>query len=115
MHVEIHVVRSKDRTTVAETTDQVNAGSDRKVSEYTVCGVWTSHGAQADPSPPRWAREYQNWTSEQWRKLAWSDEFSKFKVLTWPQDISPIKPLCVMMCRTNKSNHSRPHVRYYRT
>ncbi|MCJ8732479.1 hypothetical protein PDJAM_G00211810 [Pangasius djambal] len=39
-----------------------------------------SQSAPADPCPQlkriqwSWAREHQNWTTEQWRKVAWSDE-----------------------------------------
>ncbi|KAK3560711.1 hypothetical protein QTP86_014737, partial [Hemibagrus guttatus] len=48
------VVRSNRWATVAQTAEEVNAGSDRKLQQ--------------------WAREHQNWTTEQWKKVAWSDE-----------------------------------------
>jgi len=38
--IDACVVRSNRRATVAQIAQEVNAGSDRKVSEYTVCCVW---------------------------------------------------------------------------
>ena len=50
------VVRSNRRATGAQTTEKVNAGSDRKVSEHTVhlslLRMGTGQGARADPCPP---------------------------------------------------------------
>ncbi|KAK3549263.1 hypothetical protein QTP70_034455 [Hemibagrus guttatus] len=64
------VVRSNRRGTVAQIAEKVNAGSDGKVQ--------TAQGARADPC----ACEHQNWTTEQWKKVAWSDE-SCFFYITW--------------------------------
>ncbi|KAK3553071.1 hypothetical protein QTP86_031172 [Hemibagrus guttatus] len=43
-------MRSNRRATVAQIAEEVNTGSDRK------------------------EREHQNWTTEEWKKVAWSDE-----------------------------------------
>ncbi|ROI15445.1 hypothetical protein DPX16_12997 [Anabarilius grahami] len=53
----VRVVRSNRRATVAQIAPEVNAGSDRKVSEYTVHHSLlrmgqTSQGAHGDPCPP---------------------------------------------------------------
>ncbi|KAK3535233.1 hypothetical protein QTP70_005025 [Hemibagrus guttatus] len=81
------VIRSKGRATVAQIAEEVNAGSDRKVSEYTVhhsllCMGPHSRRPVSEPMMTpvhlrkcqQWAREYQNWTVEQWKKVTWSDE-----------------------------------------
>ncbi|ROL53769.1 Transposable element Tcb1 transposase [Anabarilius grahami] len=81
------VVQSNRRATVAQIAQEVNAGSDRKVSEYTVYTVYRIHSAshcrpvRAPMLTPdhhrkrqQWTREHQNWTTEQWKKEAWSDE-----------------------------------------
>ncbi|ROL53338.1 hypothetical protein DPX16_20448 [Anabarilius grahami] len=81
------VVRSNRRATVAQVAQEVNAGSDRKVSEYTVPMLTPVHRRKCQ----QWAREHQNWTTEQWKKVAWSAE-SHFLFCvaylgnTWHQD-----------------------------
>ena len=80
-------VRSNRRATVAQIAQEVNAGSDRKVSEYTVhhsllrMGLHSRRPVRVPMLTPvhrqkhqLWAREHQNWTTEQWKKVAWSDE-----------------------------------------
>ncbi|KAK3536143.1 hypothetical protein QTP70_031330 [Hemibagrus guttatus] len=75
------------RATVAQTAEEVNAGSDRKVSEYTMhhsllhMGPHSRRPVRVPVLTPvhhrkrqQWAREHQNWTTEQWKKVAWSDE-----------------------------------------
>ncbi|KAK3536927.1 hypothetical protein QTP86_027060, partial [Hemibagrus guttatus] len=63
-------------------------GSDRKVSEYTVYRSLLHmrlHSCRPVRTPnltpvhrrnngQQWTREHQNWTTEQWKKVAWSDE-----------------------------------------
>ena len=75
------------QATVAQIAEKVNAGSDRKVSEHTVHHNLL-HMGLCSHKPVRvpmltsvhcwkhlqWAREHQNWTTEQWKKEAWSDE-----------------------------------------
>ena len=81
------VVRSNRRATVAQIAQEVNAGSDRKVSEYTVhhsllrMELHSCRPVRVPMLTPvhrrkrqQWAREHQNWTTEQWKKVAWSDE-----------------------------------------
>ena len=81
------VVRSNRRATVAQIAQEVNAGSDRKVSEYTVhhsflhMGLHSCRPVRVPMLTPvhhrkcqQWAHEHQNWTTEQWKKVAWSDE-----------------------------------------
>lgn len=81
------VVRSNRRATVAQIAEKVNAGSDRKVSEHTVhhsllrMGLRSRRPVRVPMMTPvhcrkrlQWAREHQNWTTEQWKKVAWSDE-----------------------------------------
>ncbi|ROL51094.1 Transposable element Tc1 transposase [Anabarilius grahami] len=75
------------RATVAQIAQEVNAGSDRKVSEYTVhrsllrIGLHSHRPVRVPMLTPvhrrkrqQWAREHPNWTTEQWKKVAWSDE-----------------------------------------
>ena len=81
------VVRSNRRATVAQIAQEINAGSDRKVSENTVhrsllrMGLHSCRPVRVPMLTPvhrrkhqQWAREHQNWTTEQWKKVAWSDE-----------------------------------------
>jgi len=81
------VVRSNRRATVAQIAREVNAGSDRKVSEYTVhhsllrMGLYSCRPVRVPMLTPghhrkhqQWVCEHQNWTIEQWKKVAWSDE-----------------------------------------
>ena len=81
------VVRSNRRATVVQTAEEVNAGSDRKVSEYTVhrsllrMGLHRHRPVRVPMLTPvhrrkcqQWTCEHQNWTTEQWKKVAWSDE-----------------------------------------
>lgn len=81
------VVRSNRRATVAQIAEKVNAGSDRKVSEYTVhrsllrLGLRSRRSVRVPmltpvhcPTRQEWVDEHQNWTMEQWKKVAWSGE-----------------------------------------
>ena len=81
------LVRSHRRATVAQIAEKVNAGYDRKVSEHTVhrsllrMGLRSRRPVRVPMLTPvhrrkrlQWARERQNWTMEQWKKVAWSDE-----------------------------------------
>ncbi|KAK3575380.1 hypothetical protein QTP86_025787, partial [Hemibagrus guttatus] len=75
------------RATVAQIAEEVNAGSGRKVSEYTVhhsllhMGLHSCRPVRVPMLTPvhhrkcqQWALEHQNWTTEQWKKVAWSVE-----------------------------------------
>ncbi|KAM8960365.1 LOW QUALITY PROTEIN: uncharacterized protein RCH25_036055 [Pelodytes ibericus] len=89
------VVRSNIGATVAQITENVNAGSARKVSEHTVhrsllrMGL-RSHRAVKVPilSPVhcqkriQWAHEHENWTTEQWKKVAWPEAEIKVREAT---------------------------------
>ncbi|ROJ44626.1 Zinc transporter ZIP11 [Anabarilius grahami] len=79
-----HVVRFNRRATVAQIAQEVNAGSDRKVSEYTVhhsllcLGLHRCRPVRVPMLTPvhrrksqQRTREHQNWTTEQWKKVAW--------------------------------------------
>ncbi|ROL45969.1 hypothetical protein DPX16_4783 [Anabarilius grahami] len=79
------VVRSNRRATVAQTAQEVNAGSDRKVSEYTVhhsllrMGLHSRRQVRVPMLTPvhlrkcqQWTLENQNWTTEQWKTVVWS-------------------------------------------
>ncbi|ROL50049.1 Transposable element Tc1 transposase [Anabarilius grahami] len=81
------VVRSIRGATVAQIAQEVNAGSDRKVSEYTVhhsllrMGVHSRIPVLVPMLTPvhrrkrqQWEREHQKWSTEQWKMVAWSDE-----------------------------------------
>ncbi|KAK3522147.1 hypothetical protein QTP70_026962 [Hemibagrus guttatus] len=81
------VIRSNRQATVAQIVEEVNAGSDRKMSEYTVphsllrMGPHSRRPVRVPMLTPvhrrkcqQWAREHQNWTMEQWKKVSWSDE-----------------------------------------
>ncbi|TMZ23716.1 hypothetical protein EMF65_34440 [Klebsiella pneumoniae] len=72
------VVRSNRRATVAQIAQEVNAGSDRKVSEYTVhhsllhMGLHSCRPVRVPMLTPvhrrkhqQWTLEHQNWTTEQ--------------------------------------------------
>ena len=78
--------RANRWATVAQIAE-VNAGSDKKVSEYTVhrrllcMGLHSHRPARVPMLTPvhywkrqQWACEHQNWTTEQWKKLARSDD-----------------------------------------
>ncbi len=78
---------SSKKPTVAQIAQEVNAGSDEKVSEYTVhrsllcMGLLSRRPVRVPMLTPvhrrkcqEWAREDQNWTTEQWKKVARSDE-----------------------------------------
>ena len=73
--------------TEEQIAEEVNAGSDRKVSEYTVhrslllMGVHSHRQVRVPMLTPvhcrkrqQWAREHQNWTMEQWKNMTWYDE-----------------------------------------
>uniref|UniRef100_A0A671YBG6 Tc1-like transposase DDE domain-containing protein n=1 Tax=Sparus aurata TaxID=8175 RepID=A0A671YBG6_SPAAU len=81
------VVQSHSKATVAQIAERINAGSDRKVSEYTVHRSLLRMGVRSR-RPVRlpmlttvlwrmrlkWALEHQNWTTEQWKRVVWSNE-----------------------------------------
>lgn len=78
------VVKTHSKATVAQVAEKLNAGSDKKVSEYTVhrsllrMGLRRRSGAlQAAVQQQKrlqWALEHLNWSAEQWKKVAWSGE-----------------------------------------
>jgi len=72
---------------VAQVTENVNGGHRRNVSQSTVhctllrMGLRSRRQVRVPMITPvhrrkclQWAREHQNWTLEQWKKVAWSDE-----------------------------------------
>lgn len=93
----LRVVQTHRMATVAQIAEQVNAGSDKKVSEHTVHRSLLRLGLRnrrltrtpvldAPCSGPaaavhrlQWAREHQNWTPEQWKKVVWSGQ-SRFSL-----------------------------------
>uniref|UniRef100_A0A3Q1K3H4 Uncharacterized protein n=1 Tax=Anabas testudineus TaxID=64144 RepID=A0A3Q1K3H4_ANATE len=82
-----HLVQSNSKATVAEIAEKFNAGCDQQVSEHTVHRSLLRMGLRRR-KPVRvpaqtvvhqqnrleWAREHENWTTEQWKKVAWSGE-----------------------------------------
>ncbi|ROL55574.1 Ras-specific guanine nucleotide-releasing factor RalGPS2 [Anabarilius grahami] len=96
------VVRSNRRTIVAQIAQEVNAGSDRKVSEYTVhhsllrMGLHSRRPVRVPMLTPvhcrkrqQWAHEFQNWTTEQWKKVAWSGACIYLSDLTYIDSAYP--------------------------
>lgn len=82
-----HLVQSHSKATVAEIAEKFNAGKDQQVSEHTVHRSLLRMGLRRRKTLKRptqipvhhqnriqWAREHQNWTVEQWKKVAWSGE-----------------------------------------
>ncbi|KAK3558608.1 hypothetical protein QTP86_021665 [Hemibagrus guttatus] len=76
-----------DEVLLLKFAEEVNAGSDRKGSEYTVhhsllcMGPHSRRAVRAPMLTPvhhrkhqQWTSEHQNWTMEQWKNVAWSDE-----------------------------------------
>uniref|UniRef100_A0AAQ6A5D1 DBB domain-containing protein n=1 Tax=Amphiprion ocellaris TaxID=80972 RepID=A0AAQ6A5D1_AMPOC len=93
-----------ERATVAQIADEVDAGSDRKVSENSTSQFV---GAMVPMLTPvhrqkcqQWARELQNWTMEQWKKMVWSDEscFLLHHVEGWVRHLPEehMAPRCTM-------------------
>ncbi|KAF3698668.1 Transposable element Tc1 transposase [Channa argus] len=87
-----HLVQSNKKATVAEIAEQFNAGFDQQVSEHTVhrsllrMGLRRRRRIRVPRLTPlyhqnslQWAYEYQHWTTEQWKKVAWSGE-SQFRL-----------------------------------
>lgn len=80
------MVESDRTATVAQIAEKVNAGSQRKVSEHTVHRSLLRMGLRrrqvsasmlADVHRQKrlqWALEHQDWTTEQWKRVAWSRE-----------------------------------------
>lgn len=105
------VVWFNRRATVAQIDNKVNAGSDRKVSEYTVHAVCCIWGCIAT--------DQSGWT-EQWKKVTWSNQ-CHFDTYHLPQHcflpithISTHLSICGM-CWTNRPDPWRPHPTTYRT
>lgn len=80
------LVETNERATVAQITEHFNMGDGVNVSQYTVHRTLLCMGLRSR-SPVRmpilgptnrkrlqWAREHQNWTVEQWKRVAWSSE-----------------------------------------
>ena len=80
-------VRTDRRSTVAQVTENFNGGHGRNVSQSQVhhtllrMGLRSRRSVRVPMITPvhcqkqlQWAREHQNWTLEQWKKVAWSDE-----------------------------------------
>ena len=69
----------------SEPTENFNGGHGRNVSQSTVHRILLRMGLRGLVRVPmmtpvhrrkrlQWAREHRNWTLEQWKKVAWSDE-----------------------------------------
>uniref|UniRef100_A0AAY5KPB9 Tc1-like transposase DDE domain-containing protein n=1 Tax=Esox lucius TaxID=8010 RepID=A0AAY5KPB9_ESOLU len=81
------LVRTDRRSTVAQVSEHFNDGYGRNVSQHTVHRTLLRMGLRRrspDGVPMmtpdhcrkrlQWAHERRNWTLEQWKKVAWSDE-----------------------------------------
>lgn len=82
-----HLVQSNSKATVAEIAEKFNAGCDQHVSEHTVHRSLLRMGLRRRKSVKvpmqtvihhqsrlQWAHDHQNWTTEQWKTVAWSGE-----------------------------------------
>lgn len=79
-----HLVESNSKATVAEIAEKFNAACDQQVSEHTVHRSLLRMGLRRrrmvkvpsvhHQSRLQWAQEYQDWTIDQWKKVAWSGE-----------------------------------------
>ncbi|GBM37857.1 hypothetical protein AVEN_193376-1 [Araneus ventricosus] len=81
-----HLVKQNWRQTVAQLTAQYNAGPSISVPEYTV--QWTLLDMRLYSRCPtcvplltkrrqlhlQWAWEHRDWTMDEWKRVAWSDE-----------------------------------------
>ncbi|GBO03718.1 hypothetical protein AVEN_253217-1 [Araneus ventricosus] len=81
------LVKQNRRQTVAQLTAQYNAGSRISVSEHTVQRTLSDMGLSSR-RPTRvplltkrhrqlrlhWTREHRDWTMDEWKRVAWSDE-----------------------------------------
>uniref|UniRef100_A0A8B9R9L4 Transposase Tc1-like domain-containing protein n=1 Tax=Astyanax mexicanus TaxID=7994 RepID=A0A8B9R9L4_ASTMX len=88
------MIGKNKRPTVAQVTEIFNDATGKKVSQQTVHRTMLRMGMRVRkqvgapvPSTPAhrhrrllWAREHQNWTVDQWKKVAWSGE-SRFTLL----------------------------------
>ncbi|GBL92077.1 hypothetical protein AVEN_102621-1 [Araneus ventricosus] len=87
-----HLVKQNRRQTVAQLTTQYNAGPSASVSEHTVqltlldMGLCSRRPTRVPLLTKRhrqlhlqWAREHRDWTVDEWKRLAWSDE-SRFLI-----------------------------------
>ncbi|GBN47644.1 hypothetical protein AVEN_208465-1 [Araneus ventricosus] len=81
------LVKQNRRHTVAQLTTQYNAGPIASVSEHTVqrtlldMGLCNSRPTRVPLLTKRhrqlrlqWAQEHQDWTMDEWKRVAWSDE-----------------------------------------
>ncbi|GBN96360.1 hypothetical protein AVEN_44547-1 [Araneus ventricosus] len=81
------LVKQNRRQTVAQLTAQYNAGPSASVSEHTVQRTLLNMGlCNRRPTHVflltkrhrqlhlQWAREHRNWTMDEWKRVAWSDE-----------------------------------------
>lgn len=107
------IVRSQRSQTLAQITTQLNDGASRTVSKRTVQRslhrmgfgsrrptrvplLYTCHRA----ARLAWAREHRDWSVEDWKRVAWSDE-SRFRLLNadgrlriWRQAHEAMDPAC---------------------
>uniref|UniRef100_A0A3B1JRE4 Transposase Tc1-like domain-containing protein n=1 Tax=Astyanax mexicanus TaxID=7994 RepID=A0A3B1JRE4_ASTMX len=88
------MIGKNKRPTLAQVTEIFNDATGKKVSQHTMHRTMMRMGLRARkqvgapvPSTPAhrhrrllWAREHQNWTVDQWKKVAWSEE-SRFTLL----------------------------------
>ncbi|GBN90008.1 Transposable element Tc1 transposase [Araneus ventricosus] len=86
------LVKQNRRQTVAQLTAQYNEGSSASVSEHTVqqalldMGLCSRRPTRVPVLTKRhcqirlqWAREHRDWTLDEWKRVAWSDE-SRFLI-----------------------------------
>ncbi|GBO01977.1 hypothetical protein AVEN_273698-1 [Araneus ventricosus] len=86
------LVKQNRRQTVAQLTAQYNAGPSASVSEHTVQRTLLDRGlcSRRLTRVPlltkrhrqlrlQWAREHRDWTMDEWKRVAWSDE-SRFLI-----------------------------------
>ncbi|GFS78875.1 HTH_Tnp_Tc3_2 domain-containing protein [Trichonephila clavipes] len=87
------IVRSQRSQTLAQITTQLNDCASRTISKRTVQRSFhrTGFGSRRPTRVPllnachratrlAWAREHRDWSVEDWKRVAWSDE-SRFRVL----------------------------------
>jgi len=107
------IVRSQRSQTLAQITTQLNDGASRTVSQRTVQRSLHRMGfgsrrptrvpllnARHRAARLAWAREHRDWSVEDWKRVAWSDE-SRFRLMNadgrlriWRQAHEAMDPTC---------------------
>ncbi len=109
------LVRDDRKTTVTQITTRYNQGMHNIISEHTTC--WTLKQMGSSSRRPhrvlllsaknrtrriQFTQTHQNWTIEDWKNIAWSDEFrfllqhSDGRVNIWCKEHESMDPSCLV-------------------